>query len=84
MQNIRNLRVQGLRPSASEAAKEQLGDGDHSAQRQQPQPQNPKSHNAPSHIQDLIFQTLNQQTGTLRGWQCEVHTQERIRLIFNL
>lgn len=35
MQNTRNLRVQGLRPSASEAAREQLGDEEHSAEYQQ-------------------------------------------------
>jgi hypothetical protein len=35
-------------------------------------------------IQQLIFNTLNQQTGPLSGWQAGVLVQQRIGLIFNL
>jgi hypothetical protein len=50
-------------------------------QQQQRQQQGP---NASGQIQQLIFQTLNQQTGPLSGWQASVQIQERMGLIFNL
>jgi hypothetical protein len=50
-------------------------------QQQQRQQQGP---NASGQIQQLIFQTLNQQTGPLNGWQASVQIQERMGLIFNL
>lgn len=98
IQNTRNLRVQGLQPSASEAARKQLGDEGHSARFQQQmgkggprqmmqqrkQQRQPQALGGPGQIQQLIFQTLNKQTGPLSGWQARVHVQERIGLIFNL
>jgi hypothetical protein len=55
-------------------------------QQQQQQQQRPPQaqNNASGQIQQLIFQTLNQQTGPLSGWQAGVPIQERMGLIFNL
>jgi hypothetical protein len=39
---------------------------------------------AAAQSQQLIFQTLNEQTGLLSGWQALVLIQERAGLIFNL
>ena len=51
-------------------------------QQQQRPPQGPPS--AQGQIQNMIFQTLNQQTGPLSGWQATMSIQERMALIFNL
>jgi hypothetical protein len=49
-------------------------------QQRQPQGQN----NATGQIQQLIYNTLNSQTGPLSGWQAGVLINERIGLIFNM
>jgi hypothetical protein len=51
-------------------------------QQQQRPPQGPPS--AQGQIQNMIYQTLNQQTGPLSGWQAGMSIQERMALIFNL
>jgi hypothetical protein len=53
-------------------------------QQRQQQPQRPPQGNPSSNIQQLIFQTLNQQTGPLNGWQSHVLIQERMSLVFNM
>jgi hypothetical protein len=53
-------------------------------QQQQQQQRQQQGPNASGQIQQLIFQTLNQQTGPLSGWQASVPIQERMGLIFNL
>ena len=53
-------------------------------QQQQQQQRQQQGPNASGQIQQLIFQTLNQQTGPLSGWQASVQIQERMGLIFNL
>ncbi|KAH6720050.1 hypothetical protein BKA61DRAFT_228493 [Leptodontidium sp. MPI-SDFR-AT-0119] len=50
-------------------------------QQQQRQPQGP---HASSQIQAIIYQTLQQQTGTLTGWRTQIMPNERMGLIFNL
>jgi hypothetical protein len=39
---------------------------------------------ASGQIQAMIFETLNQQTGPLSGWQAGMWIQERMDLIFAL
>jgi hypothetical protein len=51
-------------------------------QQQQRPPQGPPS--VQGQIQNMILQTLNQQTGPLSGWQAGMSIQERMVLIFNL
>lgn len=53
-------------------------------QQQRQQPQRPSQGNPPSGIQQLIYQTLNAQTGPLNGWQANVLIQERMSLVFNM
>jgi hypothetical protein len=55
-------------------------------QQQQRQPQGPNATgpNATGQIQQLIFNTLNSQTGPLSGWQAGVLINERMSLIFNV
>jgi hypothetical protein len=54
-------------------------------QQQQQQPQRPQQGGtASTHIQALIFQTLQAQTGPLTGWQAGVLPNERMGLIFNM
>ncbi|KAH8815602.1 hypothetical protein F5884DRAFT_183886 [Xylogone sp. PMI_703] len=48
------------------------------------QQQRPPQNGAPTQINQLIFQTLNAQTGPLTGWQAGVLIQERISLISNI
>jgi hypothetical protein len=52
-------------------------------QQQRQQPQRPQG-NPSSGIQQLIYQTLNAQTGPLSGWQANVLIQERMSLVFNM
>jgi hypothetical protein len=53
-------------------------------QQRQQQPQRPPQGNPSSGIQQLIYQTLNKQTGLLSGWQANVLIQERMSLVFNM
>ncbi|KAH8658773.1 hypothetical protein BGZ60DRAFT_126893 [Tricladium varicosporioides] len=56
-------------------------------QQQRPQQQRPPQgggQNATTQIQQVIFQTVTNQTGPLTGWQANVLIQERISLIFNI
>lgn len=53
-------------------------------QQQQQQQHQPQAPNATSQIQQLIFNTLNAQTGPLSGWQAGVLINERMGLIFNI
>jgi hypothetical protein len=48
------------------------------------QPQRLPQGNPSSGIQQLIYQTLNAQTGPLNGWQANVLIQERMSLVFNM
>jgi len=52
-------------------------------QQRQAQPGGPQQ-NATTQIQQVIFQTVNSQTGQLTGWQSNVLIQERIGLIFSM
>jgi len=74
---------------AEKSQPEQMGMGGQMMQQRQQQqqqqqrpPQGPPS--AQGQIQNMIFQTLNQQTGPLSGWQAGMSIQERMALIFNL
>jgi hypothetical protein len=53
-------------------------------QRQQQQPQRPPGNQNPTSIQQLIYNTLNAQTGALNGWQANVLIQERMSLVLNM
>lgn len=56
-------------------------------QRQQQGQQQRPNQNASgptAHIQQIIFQSINTNTGPLTGWQAGVLVQERISLIFNM
>jgi len=53
-------------------------------QQQQQQQHQPQASNASSQIQQMIFNTLNAQTGPLSGWQAGVLINERMGLIFNV
>ncbi len=53
-------------------------------QQQQQQQRQPQGQNTTGQIQQLIFNTLNSQTGPLSGWQAGVLINERISLIFNV
>jgi hypothetical protein len=53
-------------------------------QQQQQQQRGPQNGNATNAMQQMIFNTLNTQTGNLTGWQAQVLIQERIGLIFNM
>jgi hypothetical protein len=61
---------------------QQMGQQRQQQQQQQRPPQGPQG--AQGQIQNMIFQTLNQQTGPLSGWQAGMSIQERMALIFNL
>jgi len=55
------------------------------AQRAQSQRAPPNAgSNATTQIQQVIYQTVSQQTGNLTGWQSNVLIQERIGLIFSM
>ncbi|KAG0646689.1 hypothetical protein D0Z07_6279 [Hyphodiscus hymeniophilus] len=53
-------------------------------QQQRQQQQRPPQGNPSSNIQQMIYQTLNSQTGPLTGWQATVLIQERMSLVFNI
>lgn len=54
-------------------------------QGQQQQRPNQNNNGQPTgQVQQLIFHSLNQNTGQLTGWQATVLIQERIGLIFNM
>jgi hypothetical protein len=53
-------------------------------QQQQQQQRPPQNGNPMAAVQQMILQTLNQQTQNLTGWRAQVLIQERMGLIFNL